>query len=176
MRQLPLLLLSVAATIACAPAAAQQPHDTARPAYDGSASPNAVKQIYIDQDCRILPSGNQILPSKKDKPFSDKTICHLETVSSSNHIEEKIVGNELYRSRVYIAEQEFVLQNIADGEAQFVVEVPINADWVIDSDPQPTSTEGNIAVFPVYAQPGETVRLHVGMRHTQPLKTRAIKD
>jgi len=167
-----LLLLSFAASLA----AAQQPRDTARPAYDGSASPDAPTRIYIDQSCRILPSANPVLPGKKDKPFSDPAICHLETVNTSNHIEEKIVGNELYRSRVYIAEQEFVLQNIADGRAEFIVQVPVNSDWVIDSDPQPVSTQGDIAIFPVYAQPGEIVRLHVGMRHTQPLKTKTLSD
>jgi hypothetical protein len=171
-----LLFLSLAATLTALPAFAQQPQDTARPAYDGSASPNAARQIYIDQDCRVLPDGSAVLPGKKDKPFSDPVICHLESILNSNHIEEKIVGSELYRSKVYVAEQEFVLQNITDGEAKFIVEVPVNSDWVIDSDPQPVSTEGDIAVFPVYAQPGEIVRLHVGMRHTKPLKTKTIKD
>jgi hypothetical protein len=169
-----LLFLSFAATLAAIPALAQQPPDTARPAYDGSASPDAVKQIFIDQNCRILPGGNPVLPGKKDKPFGDPVICHLESILNSNHVEEKIVGNELYRSRVYVAEQEFVLQNITEGEAEFIVEVPVNSDWVIDSDPQPASIESDIAVFPVYAQPGEIVRLHVGMRHTKPLKTREI--
>jgi hypothetical protein len=170
-----LLFLPLAATLA-APALAQQSPDAARPAYDGSDSPTAVKEIYIDQDCRILPGGSPLLPGKKDKPFSDPVICHLESIANSNHIEEKIVGNDLYRSKVYVAEQQFVLQNITGGEAKFIVEVPINSDWVIDSDPQPVSTEGDIAVFPVYAQPGEIVRLHVGMRHTKPMKTRTIKD
>jgi hypothetical protein len=171
-----LLFLSFAATFAVSAALAQQPRDAARPAYNGSDSPDAVRQIFIDQDCRILPGGDMLLPGKKDKPFSDPVICHLESVNNSNHIEEKIVGNELYRSRVYVAEQEFVLQNISDGEAKFVVEVAVNSDWVIDSDPQPVSTEGDVAIFPVYAQPGEIVRLHVGMRHTQPLKTKTIQD
>jgi hypothetical protein len=171
-----LLLLPLAATLAAAPAFAQQSPDTARPVYDHSASPDAVRQIYVDQDCRILPGGTPIVPGKKDTPFSDPVICHLESIANSNHIEEKIVGNELYRSKVFVAEQEFVLQNIADVKAEFIVEVPINSDWVIDSDPQPVSTEGDVAVFPVYAQPGEIVRLHVGMRHTQPLKTKTVKD
>ena len=159
---------------ALAPLAAQQPRDSARPAYDGSDSPNAPRRIYVDQDCRILPSANPILPGKRAKPFNDSNICHLESITQSSHIEEKIAGNELYRSRVHIAEQEFVLQNITDAQAEFIVEVPVDSDWVIDSDPQPVSTEGDIAVFPVYADPGQIVRLHVGMRHTQPLKTKFI--
>jgi hypothetical protein len=176
MRLPSLLFLSLATTFAATPLLAQQTRDTARPAYDGSASPDAARQIYIDQDCRILPGGDLDLPGKKDRAFSDPIICHLESVANSNHIEERIVGNELYRSRVYVAEQEFVLQNISDGEAKFIVEVPVNSDWVIDSDPQPVSTEGDIAIFPVYAQPGQIVRLHVGMRHTQPLKTKMVRD
>ena len=176
MRLPSLLFLPVAAFFAATPAVAQQPHDTARPAYDGSASPDAPRRIYVDQDCRILPGANPVLPGRKDKPFRDPIICHLESVLNSQHMEEKIVGNELYRSRVYVAEQEFVLENISEGEAQFIVEVAVNSDWVIDSDPQPASTEGDIAVFPVYAQPGQIVRLHVGMRHTQPLKTKIVQS
>lgn len=171
-----LLVLPLAAALVVPFALAQKSPDTARPAYDGSDSPDAVRQIYIDQDCRILPGANPILPGKKERPFNDPVICHLEAVANSNHIEEKIVGNELYRSKVYIAEQQFVLHNISEGKAEFIVEVPVNSDWVIDSDPQPSGTQGDIAVFPVYAQPGEIVRLHVGMRHTKPLKTITVKD
>lgn len=162
--------LICAASLATLAAASQQ----ARPAYDGSDSPDAPRRIYIDQDCRILPDPAHVLPGKKTKPFSDPVICHLETVNNSTHIEERIEGDQLLRNRVYIAEQEFVVQNIMDSQAMFVVEVPVSADWQVDSDPQPVSTEGNVAVFPVYADPGQIVRLHVGLRHTQPLKTKYI--
>jgi hypothetical protein len=155
-------------------AVAQQASDTARPSYDGSDSPNAPKRIYIDQDCRIEPDPAHPLPGKKLRPFSDSNICHLESVAQSNHIEERIAGDELYRSRIYIAEQEYVLQNITDGQVMFIVQHAVSPDWTVDSDPLPLSTEGNIAVFPVYADPGQIVRLHVGLRHTQPLKTKFI--
>lgn len=155
-------------------AAAQQAPDTARPAYDGSDSPNAPRRIYIDQDCRIEPDPAHPLPGKKLQPFSDPIICHLESVLQSNHIEERIVGEELHRSRVYIAEQEYVLQNITEGQVLFIVQHAVSADWTVDSDPQPVSTEGDMAVFPVYADPGQIVRLHVGLRHAQPLKTKFI--
>jgi hypothetical protein len=167
------LIAFVIATSAQTPWA-QQPRDTARPPYDGSASPDAPKRIYIDQDCRILPGPTQILPNKKDKPFSDSTICHLESIHNSQHMEERIVGNQLYRSRVHIAEQEFVLQNITGGNAEFVVQVQVPQDWVVDSDPQPASTKGNIAVFPVYADPSAIVRLHVGLRNAKALKPKTV--
>jgi hypothetical protein len=168
----PTLFLFVLA--ASAGALGQQAPDTARPAYDGSDSPDAPRRIYIDQDCRIQPDPAHLIPGKKFRPFSDSTICHLESVLNSNHIEEQIVGNELRRNRVYIAEQEYVLQNITEGRVMFIVQEAVSADWTVDSDPQPASTEGDLAVFPVYAEPGQIVRLHVGLRHTQPLKTRYI--
>jgi hypothetical protein len=170
----PALAVAFGCALAASGGLAQQAPDTARPPYDGSDSPNAPKRIYIDQDCRIEPDPAHPLPGKKPRPFSDSTICHLETVSQSNHIEEKIVGDELYRSRVHIAEQEYVLQNITEGQVLFIVQHAVSADWTVDSDPQPVSTEGDIAVFPVYAEPGQIVRLHVGLRHTQPLKTKFI--
>lgn len=163
--------LICAALLAAGVAAAQ---DAARPAYDGSDSPNAPRRIYVDQDCRIVPDPARAMPDKKTKPFSDPVICHLETINNSTHVEERIEGDQLLRNRVYIAEQEFVLQNIMDVQAMFVVQVPISADWQVDSDPQPASTEGNVAVFPVYANPGQIVRLHVGLRHTQPMKTKYV--
>lgn len=163
--------LICAALLAAGVAMAQ---NAARPAYDGSDAANAPRRIYIDQDCRIVPDPARATPEKKAKPFADPVICHLETIDNSTHVEERIEGNQLLRNRVYVAEQEFVLQNIMDVQAMFVVQVPVSAEWQVDSDPQPASIEGNVAVFPVYADPGQTVRLHVGLRHTQPMKTKTI--
>jgi hypothetical protein len=154
---------------------AQQSPNPPRPAYDGSANPDAAHEIYIDQDCRILPGATAIIPGKKAKPFTDSTICHLETVNNSEHMEERIVGNELYRSKVRIVEQEYVLQNIAVYPVIFVVEQGVPEGWVVDSDPQPSEVNQSTAVFPVHAQPGEIVRLHVGMRNAKPLKAKTVK-
>jgi len=154
---------------------AQQSPKPSRPAYDGSANPDSPHEIYVDQDCRILPGPTAIIPGKKAKPFADSTICHIESIHNSEHMEERIVGNELYRSKVHIAEQEFVLQNIAVYPVIFVVEQGVPDGWVIDSDPQPTEVNQSTAVFPVHAQPGEIVRLHVGLRNAKPLKTKVVK-
>jgi len=163
----------LAGVLASVQASAQQ---APRQPYDGSASPSAPPQeIHIDQDCRILPGATQIVPGKKAKPFNDKTICHLESVATSEHMEERIVGNELYRSRVHIAEQQFVLQNIADYPVVFIVEQAVPANWMVDSDPQPSEFDGATAVFPVLADPGAIVRLHVGLRNDKPLKPKVIK-
>jgi hypothetical protein len=134
---------------------------------------SAFKEIHVDQDCHLLP--NPALKSTADKKphlRKDAVICHLETVNTSEHIEETIDGNEMRRNRVGIREQTYVLQNVTKQERWFVVEQLVPEGWVVDSDPQPAEMDGATAVFRVHAEPGEIVRLHVGVRHTKPLRTR----
>jgi len=145
----------------------------------GSAAPQrrsyyAISEIHVDQDCRILPDAAYTRPGKKPKPYTDENICHLESVNSSEHVEEKVAGHQLLRNRIDIREQEFVLWNPSDEPATFVVEQAVPRDWTVDSDPQPKQVLGQTAYFPVQVQPGETVRLHVGLRHTAPLHARDI--
>jgi hypothetical protein len=152
-----------------------------RPAYP------IVQEIHVDQSCRLIVALAQpVTPDKPDKDSGsnspkrtrlkkDPVICHLENVNSSEHREEAIVGNELRRNRVEIEEQEFVLQNIASDPVIFVVEQPVAKGWEVDSDPQPTEMVGTTALFRVHAAPGEIVHLHVGERHTTPLRTKVIR-
>jgi hypothetical protein len=158
----------------CAACAAQQAADTARPAYDGSDAPNAPRQIHVDQDCRIIPARDQLLPGQKTRPYSDAYICHIETVLHSQHMEERVDGNVLLRNLVTIQEHEFVVQNITDQRVVFMVQQTVPKGWAVDSDPQPTTVVNGIASFPVYADPGQIVRLHVGMRHESPLRPKPI--
>jgi hypothetical protein len=134
----------------------------------------AISEIHVDQDCRILPDAAYTRPGKKPKPYTDENICHLENVNSVERVEEKVAGHQLLRNRVEIQEQEFVLWNPSDEPATFVVEQAVPKDWVIDSDPRPKQVLGQTAYFPVQVQAGETVRLHVGLRHTSPLRARNI--
>ena len=173
-------MLVTACAAAQQPASTTPPADKARPAYDGSGSPNAVQQIYIDENCHILPDAEHATPGKKARGIRDNNICHIEGFHSSEHMEERIVGNELYRSRVRVNEQTYVLQNVAEKQVVFLVEVGVPKDWVVDSDPQPASlttagANASTARFPVYADPGAIVQLHVGMRRPTPLKTKTIK-
>ncbi len=50
---------------------------------------------------------------------------------------------------------------------------PIFSGGHIDSTPQPTTIEGNVAVFRVYAKPGQTIKLHVGERRWPKQATRS---
>lgn len=139
-----------------------------RPAYP------IVQEIHVDGDCRLLVAPADLVAKKKARYERDPVICHIESPNSSEHTEEMIVGNELHRSRVAVQEHEFVLQNIAAAPVIFVVEQPVNKGWQIDSDPQPEQLVGDVALFRVHAQPGEIVHLHVGERHTTPMKTKII--
>lgn len=126
--------------------------------------------IYVDQRCALLPDP----ATDKNKPRWDPAICHLETINHSSHREETAVGAEMLRSNVEVNEQEYVLQNVTMKPVAFVVKQPVPKGWRVDSDPQPTEMEGATAVFRVHAEPGEIVRLHVGVRHTTELKPRTI--
>lgn len=133
------------------------------------------REIHVDENCRILPDTSVRLPGKKKtRPYKDSVICHLESVVSSEHLEETIVGSELRRSWVKISEQQYVLQNISVDPAIFVVREFVPTDWFVDSDPQPKQMDGKTAVFMVHADPGEIVRLHVGLRHNRSLRTKQI--
>jgi hypothetical protein len=163
-RRIPVFFAStlVLGAVGSVPAGAQ------RPAYP------IVQEIHVDGDCRLLVAPADLVAKKKAHYERDPVICHIESPNSSEHTEEMIVGNELRRSRVAVQEHEFVLQNIAAAPVIFVVEQPVNKGWQIDSDPRPEQMEGDVALFRVHAQPGEIVHLHVGERHTTPLKTKTI--
>jgi hypothetical protein len=161
-------LLTIAAPVAFSQQSPTQPAP-ARAPY------SALKEIHVDSDCRILPAPDRPPVGDKDRPYHDPVVCHLETILSSGHREETVVGNELRRSDVRINEQEYVLQNIRTEPVIFVVEQYVPAGWTVDSDPQPKQVEGTMALFVVNAQPHEIVRLHVGLRHAKELKPKILK-
>jgi len=133
-------------------------------------------EIRVDDSCHLLPDpAHPVIAKKKPRLHTDPVICHLESVLSSGHREETIIGNELHRSDVSITEQTYVLQNVTTEPAVFVVQQSVPEGWAVDSDPQPVETVGSTAVFRANAQPGEIVHLHVGLRHTKPLTTKILK-
>jgi hypothetical protein len=159
---------------ACAMAVAQNPPRAARVPYDGSDSLSGPKPIHVDESCRILPGSEGIPGTKKVHPYSDSAICSLESLFDSTHWEEKISGNELQRWFVRVKERTFVLQDIADEPVVFIVQYNVPQNWFVDSDPQPWQTVGQTAYFRAYVEPGETVRLHVGVRREWPTKPKPI--
>lgn len=122
--------------------------------------------IVVDKSCRIEPESDPLVVGDHVEAFRDDATCHLESVLSSQHIEEKITDGQRSRFNVRVAEQEYVVQNPTDKPTVFIVHHEVPNSWIVDSDPQPTSIDGSTAVFRLVAEPGERVRLHVGMHRS----------
>ena len=65
-----------------------------------------------------------------------------------------------------IAEVEYLVHNAAPDTRIVIVEQPRRAGWELDSDPKPEETTPTAYRFRVATAPKETVRLHIGERHT----------
>ena len=114
---------------------------------------------------RLAESDSSVV-GDHDDAFRDDTLCHLESLLSSHHIEEKITDGERSPLLVLVAEQEYILQNTTDKPAVFLVGTSVPENWIVDSDPQPSSMDGSTALFQVNAEAGQRVRLHVGRRRS----------
>jgi hypothetical protein len=119
--------------------------------------------IVVDTACRIQPESDPLVLGDHSDAFRDDAICHLESVLSSQHIEEKITERERTRFLVRVAEQEYVVQNPTDKPTVLIVRHHVPENWTVDSDPQPNGMDGSTALFRLNAEPGQRVRLHVGM-------------
>ncbi|HWZ53048.1 MAG TPA: hypothetical protein VNW54_16450 [Granulicella sp.] len=71
----------------------------------------------------------------------------------------------LKQTTAEIAEVEYLVHNAAPEPRTVVVEHPVRPGWTIDSDPKPFESTPTEHRFRLAAQPGETVRLHIGERH-----------
>jgi hypothetical protein len=65
-----------------------------------------------------------------------------------------------------VAEVEYLVHNAAPDARMVIVEQPRRAGWDLDSDPKPDETTPNAYRFRLATAPKETVRLHIGERHT----------
>jgi len=65
-----------------------------------------------------------------------------------------------------IAEVEYLVHNAASDARIVIVEQPRRSGWTLDSDPKPAETTASAYRFRVATAPKETVRLHIGERHT----------
>jgi hypothetical protein len=153
---LPAFSFALAFTLIAAPAG--RPQD--------KSDQNSRLAIVVDKSCLIQPESDPSVLGDHDDAFRDEAICHLESVSTSQHIEEKIADGERSHFLVKVAEQEYVLQNPTEKPAVFIVRHNVPENWTVDSFPAPTSMDGATAVFQVFAEPGQRVRLHVGVRRS----------
>jgi hypothetical protein len=65
-----------------------------------------------------------------------------------------------------VAEVEYLVRDAAPEARLVIVEQPVRQGWTLDSDPKPAETTPTVYRFRVATKPQETVRLHVGERHT----------
>ena len=90
--------------------------------------------------------------------LAGKQTRHLQQITLAKGILSEKTGE--------VAETEYLVHNAAPEARTVVVEVPRRAGWELDSDPKPEEATPAAYRFRVTAQPNETVRLHVGQRHT----------
>jgi hypothetical protein len=141
--------------LAAAPAVAQA---------DANSAPT-LPEIHIDQRCKAL-SADGLAVAGTPAMLSAKSFCRLESVKTTQHSETEIANNKPHRVLATVKEQEYMLQNVTGEPVVFVVEQKVPHGWHVDSEPQPLSVSNSTAIFHAIAQPGETVRLHVGMKTT----------
>jgi hypothetical protein len=124
----------------------------------------ASQQIYVDDHCQVLDSSSGQFAANAD-------VCHLDGtgLQRSSHVAAKEIDGAVRHSRVDVAEQTYMLQNVHEQPVVFVVAHQVPDGWHVDSDPQPVTLKGGVAIFRVIAQPGQIVRLHVGTAHEAPL-------
>jgi len=125
--------------------------------------------IVVDKSCLIQPESDPLVLGDHGDAFRDDAVCQLESVFSPHHIEEKVADGERSRFFVRGAEQEYVVQNPTDQPAVFIIRHHVPSHWIVDSNTPPSSMDGSTAVYRINADPGERVRLHVGIHRSDPI-------
>ncbi|SNT30450.1 hypothetical protein SAMN05421770_10766 [Granulicella rosea] len=124
-------------------------------------------EVHVDERCRIFtqdrPRGDQHY--SKPKFRADTSICQLNGEHHTKHWEQTVEDGVVRRTRVEVREHSFILHNGTDMPVTFVVDQSLPAGWRVDSTPQPVEVANSMATFKVVAEPGQTIRLHVGERH-----------
>ncbi|MGC2635693.1 MAG: hypothetical protein WA294_00840 [Acidobacteriaceae bacterium] len=129
------------------------------------------RQVYVDDHCQVLASGSSQFQADAD-------VCHFDGagMQRSSHIAAKEVDGIPQHTLVNVAEQTYMLQDIESAPVVFVVAQQVPEGWHVDSDPQPVQVKNNVAIFRVTAQPGQIVRLHVGVAHETPIAEAAAGE
>lgn len=147
--------LSIALSLALSPLAAVAQADAT----------SALPEIHMDQRCHAL-SANGLAVTGTPAMLSAKSFCRLESVKTTQHPETEIIDSSPHHVLATVKEQDYLLQNITNETIAFVIEHKVPRGWKVDSEPQPLSVTNSTAMFRAIVQPGQTVRLHVGMKTT----------
>jgi len=89
-----------------------------------------------------------------------------ESQNNSNRVDHVTASKGvLILHRAEVREVTYVIHNAAATTRTIVLEHPVQNGYTLDSDPKPEETTATVYRFRVAAAPGETVRLHVGVKH-----------
>ena len=112
----------------------------------------------------VHPGEKRLLSYAADQAVhvSDDNIPH-----NSRRLQQIVVAHGILTEKTLeVAEREYLVHNAAPETRTVIVEHPRHSGWDLDSDPKPTETTPSLYRFRVVTQSNETVRLHVGERHT----------
>ena len=138
------------------------------PATARAQEPNSgpvLPEIHINQRCKAL-SADGLSVGGTPAMLSAKAFCRLESVKTTQHSETEVVNGNPHRVLATVQEQDYLLNNVTGEPVVFVIEHRVPHGWQVDSEPAPASVSNSTAIFHAIAQPGQTVRLHVGLKTT----------
>ena len=111
----------------------------------------------------IHPGEKRLLSYAADQAVR-VTVDHQNDTRTVRHLQIK--KGVLTETSAEIAELEYLVHNAAPEARTVIVEQPVRQGWTLDSDPKPAETTAAAYRFRVETNPRESVRLHVGQRHT----------
>ena len=127
---------------------------------------DVVRVIHVDEKCRVFTEDRAGVHGSYSRPRfrADRNLCKAAGVHTSRHWEQNVQQGIVQRTLVKVQEREFLLHDALAEPVTFRVEQSLPAGWRVDSIPQPVEVENSVAVFAVRAEPGQIVRLHIGIR------------
>ncbi len=111
----------------------------------------------------IHPAERRLLSYAADQAVR-VTVDHQHDTRKVQSI--SITKGILHEQTAEVAEVEYLVHNAATDARTVIVEQPVRYGWKLDSDPQPAETTPSVYRFRVSTKPSESVRLHIGQRHT----------
>ena len=114
-----------------------------------------VDPIHPGEKRLLSYAADQAVRVTTDYSHNTRRVTHLQ-----------IKKGVLTETSTDIAEVEYLVHNAAPEPRLVIVEQPSRQGWTLDSEPKPAETTPTAYRFRVATPPRETVRLHIGERHT----------
>lgn len=115
------------------------------------------------------PGEKRLLSYAADQAVRVSTDASSHQTRNVTHL--AISKGVLTETSTDIANIEYIVHNAAPEPRTVILEQPIRQGWTLDSasggtDPKPAETTATAYRFRIAAKPAESVRLHIGERHT----------